>query len=213
MTRPRLRVAAGVSDERMLKYAVIAGILCLLGVVGLLAGCANTIYPPELPAETRRVYLLDIGRHTRLAFGLPGGEFVEYGYGEWLWYARMEDSWWRVPAVLFWPTQGTLGRRQWRGPRAEARLLAEHAGLNVLSLAADEGKVAALVEKLDRDFARESAGLIRNRVYELDFVPFDSSYWLFNNSNHAVKEWLEQAGFEVRGSAIFARWRLAEEDP
>jgi hypothetical protein len=197
----------------MLKYAVIAGILCLLAAVGLLAGCANTIYAPEQPAETRKLYLLDVGRHTRLAFGLPDGEFIEYGYGEWLWYARMEDSWWRVPAVLFWPTQGTLGRRQWHGPQAEARLLAEYENLNVLALAAEEGKVAALVTELDLAFMRESTAMIRNRVYGLDFVPFDRSYWLLNNSNHAVKEWLERAGFDVRGSGIFARWRLAEADP
>ncbi|MEX2125296.1 MAG: hypothetical protein WD795_15495 [Woeseia sp.] len=29
---------------------------------------------------------MDLGRHTRLAFGLPDGGFVEYGYGEWQWY-------------------------------------------------------------------------------------------------------------------------------
>lgn len=200
-------------DQRMLKYAAIVGILCLLAVVGLLAGCANTIYPPALPDETRRMYLVDVGRHTRLAFGLPDGEFVEYGYGEWRWYALMEDAWWRAPAVLFWPTRGTLGRREWRGPEAESRLLTEYAGLEVLPLPAAEGKVAALVAKLDRAFRRESAGMVRNRIYELDFVPCDRPYSLLNNSNHLVKEWLEQTGYEVRGSGMFARWRLAEEEP
>lgn len=194
----------------MLKYVLIAGILCLLAALGLLAGCANTIHPPGQPGETRTMYLLDLGRHTRLALGLPDGEFVEYGYGEWRWYALMEDSWWRVPAVLLWPTRGTLGRREWRGPRAEARLLAEYAGLEVLELPAAEGKVAALVTGLERAFRRESAKRVRNRVYQLDFVPCERPYSLLNNSNHAVKEWLEQTGYEVRGPGIFARWRLAE---
>lgn len=204
---------AGIPDQRLLRYGVIAAILCLLAAVGLLAGCANTLYPPEQPAETRTMYLLDLGRHTRLALGLPDGEFVEYGYGEWLWYARMEDSWWRVPAVLFWPTQGTLGRREWRGAQAETRLLAEYAGLEVLELPAEADKVAALAAGLDRTFRRASASMIHNRVYELDFVPVDRPYWLLNNSNHAAKEWLEQAGYEVRGSGILARWRLADEPP
>lgn len=195
----------------MLKYAVVAGILCLLAVAGL-AGCTNTIYPPAQPAETRQMYLVDLGRHTRLAFGLPDGEFVEYGYGEWRWYALMEDAWWRAPAVLLWPTRGTLGRREWRGPEAEARLLAEYAGLEVLPLPAAERKVAALVAKLDREFRREADGLVRNYVYELDFVPHDRPYSLLNNSNHAVKEWLEQTGFDVRGSGMLARWRLAERE-
>ena len=45
--------------------------------------------------------------------------------------------------------------------------------------------------------------------YGLEFVPHDRDYWLFNNSNHAVKEWLEAAGYEVSGTAIFAKWRQA----
>jgi len=182
--------------------------LCLAAF--LLSGCANTIYLPEMPSEIRKAYLVDLGRHTRLAFGLPDGGFVEYGYGEWQWYARMEDQWWRVPAVLFWPTQGTLGRREWPGPGAEARLLAEYDGLIVLAVPAEARKVDALVAELDRAFNRQSEQLVRNDIYRLDFVPYDRPYWLFNNSNHAVKEWLQELGYEVSGSGIFAEWKYEE---
>ena len=195
----------------MLRYAVIAAIGALAAAALFFAGCANTIHPPANPGETRSLYLLDLGRHTRLAFGLPDGGFVEYGYGEWRWYAKLEDQWWRAPAVLFWPTQGTLGRRHWRGTQAEARLLGEYAGLNVLELPAAKDKVDALVASLDREFERHSAQLRHNAVYGLDFVPTEESYSLCNNSNHAVKEWLQQAGYSVSGTGTFANWEVAKD--
>lgn len=196
----------------MLKYTVIAGIVVLVAAAALFAGCANTIHPPVVPGATRNMYLLDLGRHTRLAFGLPDGGFVEYGYGEWQWYAKMEDQWWRAPVVLFSPTQGTLGRRHWRGRGAETRLLKAYAGLNVLELPAAPARVDALVANLDRKFAQHSQHLVHNSVYGLDFVPVDDPYTLCNNSNHAVKRWLEQAGYTVSGLAVFAHWKL-EENP
>lgn len=194
----------------MFKVIFSSRISCLCCAVILLAGCANTIYLAESPSEVRFVYLLDLGRHSRMAFGLPDGEFVEYGYGEWQWYANLQDQWWRVPAALLWPTQGTLGRRVWSGPRAEARLLEEYDGLIVLQLPAEKFRVDALVAKLERDFNRRSAQLIRNRVYRLDFVPYHRPYWLFNNSNHAVGNWLQELGYEVSGSGIFAEWQHRE---
>ena len=194
----------------MRKFISNPGIACLFVAAVLLAGCGNTIHRSEAASETRKVYLIDLGRHTRLAFGLPDGEFVEYGYGEWQWYARMEDQWWRVPATLLWPTQGTLGRREWRGAGAEDRLLQQYAGLNVLDLPAEKSKVEALVAELDREFNRRSNRMLRNPIYGPDFVPYDRPYWLFNNSNHAVKEWLQALGYRVTGSGVFARWNYEE---
>ena len=194
----------------MYRNILKSGAVCLCLAAMLLSGCVNTIRPPERPAEIRKVYLVDVGRHTRLAFGLPDGGFVEYGYGEWRWYARMEDAWWRAPAVLFWPTQGTLGRREWPGPRAETRLLYEYDGLNVLEIPADAHRVDALVAELGAAFDCRSRERVRNDVYGLDFVPYHRPYWIFNNSNHAVKEWLQELGYEVAGSGMFANWKLEQ---
>lgn len=191
-----------------LRIAIRSGIACLCIAVILLTGCTNTIHLSEIPSESRKTYLVDLGHHTRLAFELPDGAFVEYGYGERRWYANMQNQWWRVPAVLFWPTQATLGRREWHGPRAEARLLEEYDGLIVAALPAEKNRLDALVARLDREFNRQSERLVRNPVYRLDFVPSDRPYWLFNNSNHAVKAWLQEAGFTVTGSGVFAEWRV-----
>ena len=179
----------------------------LLAALILLAGCANTIRPIEDPKDPRSVYLVDLGRHTRLAVELPNGDLVEYAYGEWRWYAKMQDQWWRAPAVVLWPTQGTLGRWEWRAPGAERQLRNAYDGLIVLELSAEASLVDALVAELDRDFNRRSGESLRNATYRLDFVPHDRAYWLFNNSNHAVKRWLQRLGFEVRGSGIFAEWK------
>ncbi|HEX6259834.1 MAG TPA: hypothetical protein VFZ51_04205 [Woeseiaceae bacterium] len=191
----------------MRRIFFISGIAGLFLAVILLPGCANTIRLGEQPTEVRMVYLLDLGRHTRLAFELTDGNLVEYAYGEWQWYARMEDQWWRVPAVMLWPTQGTLGRWEWPAPRAKARLLDEYAGLIVLELPAEARKVDALIAGLERDFRSRSRELLRNTTYRLDFVPYHRQYWLFNNSNHAVKEWLKELGYEVEGSGIVADWK------
>jgi hypothetical protein len=153
------------------------------------------------------VYVVDLGRHTRLAFELPDGDLIEYAYGEWRWYAKMQDQWWRAPAVMLWPTQGTLGRWAWSAPGATQRLLNAYDGLVVLELSAEARMVDALVAELDRDFNQRSGERLRNTTYRLDFVPYHRSYWAFNNSNHAVKGWLQKLGFEVRGSGIFADWK------
>jgi hypothetical protein len=183
---------------------------CACLSVILLSGCANTIYPPEELADIRQAYLVDLGHHSRLALELPDGSLLEYGYGEWQWYARMEHQWWRVPAVLFWPTQGALGRRKWPAPHAQARLLDEYDGLIVLELSADARRADALIAQLGREFNRHPEQQVRNDIYRLDFVPSPRPYWLFNNSNHAVKKWLQALGYEVTGSGIFAEWKYEE---
>lgn len=185
-------------------------IACVLLSAALLAGCANVITVPERRAGHSTIYLLDLGRHSRLAFEHPDGGLVEYAYGEWRWYARMEDACWRLPAVLLWPTRGTLGRRHWDGPNAEGRLRSAYANLTLFELPTDGRKTAALRSRLDRAFERRSDRRVDNRVYGLEFVPLEDDYWLFNNSNHAVRDWLRTAGLEVRGSGLFADWRVVE---
>lgn len=185
-------------------------IACLPLVAVVLAGCANSITLPEPPAEVREIYVLDLGRHSRLAFGRSGGGVVEYAFGEWRWYALLEDAWWRLPAVLLWPTEGTLGRRHWPGPGGEARLRNAYGDGAVLELSADRGKADALLARLDEAFERRSDRVVHNRRYGLDFVPLDRDYWLFNNSNHAVRGWLLAAGFDVKGSGMCASWKLVE---
>jgi hypothetical protein len=191
----------------MLRHSIILGGPALLAAVFLFAGRANTIRLTEELEDIRSVYLVDLGRHTRLAFEASDGDLVEYAYGEWRWYAKMQDQWWRAPAVMLWPTQGTLGRWEWPAPGATPRLLNAYDGLVVLELSAEARMVDSLVAELDRDFNQRSSELLRNTTYRLDFVPYHRSYWLFNNSNHAVKGWLQKLGFEVRGSGIFADWK------
>jgi hypothetical protein len=194
----------------MLRRNVNSAASLLAGLI-LLSGCENTIRLAEEPVDIRSVYLVDLGRHTRLAFELPDGGLVEYAYGEWRWYAKMEDQWWRAPPVMLWPTQGTLGRREWPAPGAAARLLDEYDGLIVLELSAEAQRVDALISELDRDFSQRTGELLRNTSYRLDFVPHHRPYWLFSNSNHAVKRWLQKLGFEVMGSGMFADWKYEKE--
>jgi hypothetical protein len=156
----------------MLRHSIIWGSATLLAALILLSGCTNTIRLAERPAETRSVYLVDLGRHTRLAFELPGGDLVEYAYGEWRWYAKMQDQWWRAPAVMLWPTQGTLGRWKWPAPGAGPRLLNAYEDVIVLELAAEARLVDALVAELDWDFEQQSSERLRSASYRLDCGPY-----------------------------------------
>lgn len=185
----------------------------ICAAVVLLTGRVNKLRALDGLDAPAKMYLLDLGRHTRLAIGRPDGGIVEYGYGEWLWYANLEDHWWRVPATLLWPTQGTLGRREWPDPAAEDRLLRAYAGVTVLELQAEGRRTTALLDELDREFGARADRLIHNERYGLDFVPYGDDYWLFNNSNHAVKAWLAATGHDVSGLGLFASWQLESERP
>ena len=81
----------------------------------LLAACTTTVTPPPAPRFPVTVYVADYGRHASLLVPRPGGELVEFAYGEWKWFALGQKSMWRSPAALFWPTAATLGRRSLPG--------------------------------------------------------------------------------------------------
>src|SRR5262245_26160467 len=81
------------------------------------AACTSVVFPPEAPVDPTTVWVLSEGIHLGLV--LPTGDpapaagFVEYGFGEWEWFAKGNNAWYRVFPVLLWPTAGTLCRRQY----------------------------------------------------------------------------------------------------
>src|SRR5687768_7285716 len=83
----------------------------VFAVLGSAAGCATTIRPPADPKDPVSVALIDYGYHASLALPAGPGTSVEYAYGEWEWFARNNDAWYRVFPALCWPTRGALGRR------------------------------------------------------------------------------------------------------
>ena len=103
----------------------------LLTLVGLallpVLCCTSTVTPPPPPADPTTIFLLSEALHTGVVLPPdppddPGG-YVEFGFGDWSWYALGNEQWYNAFATVLWPTQGTLGRREF-GSRSEAALRA-----------------------------------------------------------------------------------------
>ena len=56
-------------------------------------GCVATVTPPSRPEEPVTVHLVRAARHAALLLPCDGGRIVEYGFGEWGWYAENEEQW------------------------------------------------------------------------------------------------------------------------
>jgi hypothetical protein len=192
------------------------------------SGCANTIIPPEQVNDPRTVYLLDFGRHSSLL--IPDtdsapfmGALTEYAYGDWKWYAEKQTGWTRIVPTLFWPTQGTLGRRT--APLGDPvrislteyvnshEALFESEQLTIMhdfypdemfSLDVERERIDALRNELDTRYERSDAEPVFVPDYRLAFVPDEVKYGAFHNCNHEVLAWLRALGCETRGTGIFS---------
>jgi len=170
--------------------AFLAGLL--LAAPLLLNACVATIHPPENPRLPCEVFLLENARHVGIVLPDGSGGLVEFGFGEFKWYARMEDAWYRVFPALLWPTRGCLGRRQVRpagsGPFPGGRLTPMTVG---------EAEARILYESLERRFEEGLDTLVYNGAYGLEFVEDPESFWLFRNCHDATAEWFERLGCRI----------------
>jgi hypothetical protein len=174
-----------------------------------LLGCATTVFPPHHVANPVQVGVLDHGRHTSLIVEIPGNGMLRYAYGDWQWYALRRTGPFEASSALLWPSQAGLGRQELPGPFSptavsrQVRVPIEHA----LYLTVDAGKVRHLIERLDGIFFESSADRVYNEAYDLVFVPHPDRYSMFHNSNQVVRDWLEQLGCRVEGTAFFSNWQ------
>jgi len=174
-----------------------------LAALAALAGCTTLVEPPAAPAEPVTVLLVDWGWHSSLLLPRPEPGFTEYAFGEWEWFARGNDGWWRVPVVLFWPRDGALGRRDWSSLESVAAS-AEQSHVLLVERTASE----SLRERLERCFADRAASRVAGPGQRLDFVPDEGPFWLGHTCNGATAEWLRELGCEVSGLTVTARFEV-----
>lgn len=135
---------------------------------------------------------------------------TRYVYGDWNWYALRNTGPIDGLRALFWPTQGTLGRRALRGP-PRADILHEHVwadtihGLFPVTVA--RADVERLRARLDTEH-RAGAEVALVEALDLQFVPHPRQYSYLHNSNHAVAGWLRELDCEIQGLAFHSRWRV-----
>ena len=169
-----------------------------------------TFRPPVYPENPVTVLVVDHGRHSSLVLPRGDGGSVEYAYGEWEWFARARDPWYRVFPAMFGPSQGTLGRR-FSDVAPEQLILASLIPSEARFLiVVEREKAAALVKRLEGRYGERSESQLHNPLYGLTFVKDDRDYCCLNNCNHVLGQWLVELGCEVSGSSCSANFRVLE---
>lgn len=167
-----------------------------LVAVALVAGCTATISPPHDPLEPTKVIVLAEAMHRGLLLPSVEGGFVEYGFGDWDWYAMGDDAWYRVLPVLLWPTTGTVCRREHQG-RDLLEVKERMPWVRLQELKVPTAKVLALRERLEQAFAAGETVSVWQAAYSMRFVPCARGYWWASNCTDQVADWLTELGCDV----------------
>lgn len=181
--------------RRRWRVLALAGVA--LGIAFAVFGCTSTVRPPAGPLSDPVAVLVGFDE-SHHGIVLPRAEtgWVEYGFGEFGWYAEMKNAWYHAFATVLWPTQGTLGRRELAADDvSDARR--ELSWIHLEEIEVEGARVDALRDRLDAQFEAGRGGLVRNEAYRMDFVPVDEGFWCLFNCTDAVAEWLEELGCDV----------------
>jgi hypothetical protein len=166
-------------------------------------GFTATVTPPATVAQPTTVHLLREAMHTGLVLPpRPGGEaYVEYGLGEWEWFARANDAWYRVFPTVLWPTTGTLGARPFAATDA-AGLQRAAWWAELTPLQVEAPKVEALRARLESAMRARDSEAVRRPGLGWTFVPDEASYWFPNTCADVVADWCEELGCDVSWAPI-----------
>jgi len=170
------------------------------------AGCAWTVRPPDPQPPMATVILSQYGWHTRLAPPGPGGSsLIEYGFGNWRYYALGERSLPSGLRALFFSDTATLSRRPLARPR-DAEWGRRLGSRRSVGLAAPADAVEALRQELERLWRESDPDTAEAHGLYFRRVDLDDS--LFHNSNHRTAAWLERLGCEVQGSPVMGNFEV-----
>lgn len=191
------------------RVAALVVFVCF-AVVILLGGCTSTIHPPKNPENPCRVYLVKEALHRGLILPVSGGgerdggrrDYVEYGYGDWDWYARNRNSWYHVFDTVLWPTQGTLGCRWWTPQQIE---WLEDQG-RATAITVPTAAAQSLRADLEESFRQGATAALHNSLNGMTFVKHPHRFWCFHNCNDGVVDWLRS--LDCRVSWILIRLDL-----
>ncbi len=188
-------------QRRRAKWRIAAALAVLL------PGCAMRITPPVGPLDPVPVFVADYGRHGSLL--LPDGErgAVEFAYGEWEWFALGRTGWWRVPAVLFLPTCGTLARRELGAPATRDAIQRAVAPVVLHEVVVERARVAELRRSLEARFAQHADETVTD-AFGMRFRPDHVQYSILHHCNSEVAAWLRALGCRVEGQPLEAAFEI-----
>ncbi|MCC6671598.1 MAG: DUF2459 domain-containing protein [Planctomycetes bacterium] len=191
--------AAPIAPRRRLRRRRglwIAGLLLAASALVLAFWNTATVRPPAAPEEPVSVFLIRDALHRGLLFPQPGAGHVEFGFGEWRWYALGQDQWYRAFPTVLWPTPGTLSRRT-IAARDAAGLRATLHWATFQELRVARAAVERLRDTLEREFHARRVQAISRPEYDMTFVPWPREYWMFHNCCDALAAWLRELGCAV----------------
>ena len=186
-------------------------------------GCGTTVVPPHDLKDPVTVYLLDLGRTTSLVLPVDGGAgttsegtvLVRYAYGDWNWYALENEGPIDALLALFWPTQGTLARRELEAPNpcetaadAIRRQVGDVEQLHEVHV--ERADLRRLTTRLEHLYRANLHTAVEGKLSDFTFVHHPRLYTAFGNSNHQVSDWLRDLGCRIHGFAFFADWRVRQ---
>ena len=203
-------VATTVAPARRRRWRRRLLVLALVMLPVPVFGCTATITPPPAPNEPTTVFLLSEAMHTGVVLPPlgPDDEFVEFGYGDWNWFALGNDAWYRVFPTVLWPTQGTLGRRTF-GARDERQLRSAAWWTTLSPVVVDAQKARELRLRLQAQFDAGASAMVRRQDLGFAFVPVDDSYWFGFTCADAAGQWFTELGCEVGWVPIRSGLRTA----
>lgn len=193
MTRPRDQHTR--KPLRSLHWLRRTGLSTATLGLAVTLGCNSTVTPPPPPDDPTTAYLLHEALHTGLVLPPltpedPTG-YVEFGFGDWSWYALSHDSWYNVFATVLWPTQGTLGRREFGAHTPETLQRAAY-WAELSPIRVSQKKANALRAQLQATFDAASNQAIERRDLRFRFTPQPDSYWFAHNCADVAATWLTQ---------------------
>ncbi len=191
----RRRQTRSVPRARIIRIFIMAA-AALLIVSGLLFGCTSVVTPPSNPKDPVAVYFVREAMHKGLVFAREDGGFVEYGFGDWDWYALNCDRWYHVFDTVLWPTQGALGRRSVPAPTPPS-LKRFYGAIETNKIIVARADAASLLRELDDQFDRAFETRHHNTRYAMDFVEHGCSFWFLYNCNDVAADWLRKLGCSV----------------
>ena len=187
-----------------------AACVALFASAVVLTGCTITVTPPSSPVDPVTVYLIDHGRHSSLVLPREDGTMTEYAFGEWEWFAKMNDGLIRAPFIMLIPSQGTLGRRTLDAPATRESVLDQTPLENLHVVIVERSDATALLARLDARFDDAIESAHHNEVYGLTFVKDEADYCLFSHCNAMTEKWLRELDCRTSGMCLDADFRVKE---
>ena len=173
-------------------------------------GCSGTIHPPAVQSNPATVYLADYGRHSSLLLPQSDGQYVEWAFGDWKWFALGETKWYNAIGAILWSPQSTLGRREVSAPQDNASLAKTLEADRVIPIQVPENRAAELLLSLQTRYDRDKPPEVYSDYSKLEHVKDREQYWLLHNCNHVTMRWLKDLGCRVDGFGMLSKFKVAE---